>query len=61
MDDMIIKSAMEIYDAKIRSGKYDHYTEAMLDVLMEDCVKQAAMMHHINSRSAERGCADAIC
>lgn len=50
MDMEIILNSQSIYDAKIRSGKYDHYGPELRDVLFEDCLQQAAMMHHINSR-----------
>jgi hypothetical protein len=51
---IIIQTANEIYNAKIRSGKYDHYGPELLDILYEDCIKQAAMMHHINSKHEKK-------
>lgn len=49
----ILKQAIEIYNAKIQTGRYDHYDAALLESLYEDCIKQAAAMHHINARRNE--------
>lgn len=40
----IYETAKRVYDAKIRTGLYDHYPPKALDLLWEDCVSQAEMM-----------------
>lgn len=40
----------ELYNAKIRTGKYDDYPPEALTMLWEDCVRQIATMKAINSR-----------
>ncbi len=45
----VMQKAKELYDAKIRTGKYDHYSPEMLELLFADCVTQTATMHRINS------------
>lgn len=46
----LVAKAKELYDAKVRTGKYDHYTPEMLGLLFEDCLTQVATMHRINNR-----------
>ena len=46
----IIAEAEKIFDAKLRSGKYEHYTDDALLLLFDDCVKQAETMRRINKR-----------
>jgi hypothetical protein len=40
----IYETAKRVYDAKIRTGLYDHYPPKALDLLWEDCVEQATIM-----------------
>jgi hypothetical protein len=47
----LYEKAKELYEAKIRTGKYDHYPPKALDRLWEDCVRQVATMTAINERS----------
>ena len=42
--DKIRAKASQIYQAKLRTGLYDHYPPKALDLLWEDCVSQAEMM-----------------
>lgn len=42
--DNIRAKASQIYQAKVRTGLYDHYPPKALDLLWEDCVRQAEMM-----------------
>ena len=36
------ETAMDVFKAKIRTGKYDHYDGEMLLLLFTDCMKEAA-------------------
>lgn len=36
--------AQEIFEAKLRTGLYDHYTEQALRILKEDCIRQAELI-----------------
>lgn len=47
--DEIIESADRLYTTKLRTGLYDHYPQYALDILYEDCVRQAATMAAINN------------
>ncbi|WP_458397438.1 hypothetical protein [Anaerotignum sp.] len=42
--------AVELFDAKLRTGLYDHYDEDEKAVLFDDCVRQAAMMDRCNEK-----------
>ena len=46
----VLESARALFDAKINTGKYDHYTPEMLELLFADCVTQAETMRRINAR-----------
>ena len=50
----IRNEARKLFDAKVNTGKYDHYTDEMLQLLFEDCVNQVATMHLINDRSQKK-------
>lgn len=39
-----------IYQAKLRSGQYDHYDDEQLKQLYLDCVKQVQSMDIFNGR-----------
>lgn len=45
------EKAKELYDIKIKSGKYDHYPPKALELLWEDCMRQVETMTAINERS----------
>ena len=36
--------AQEIFEAKLRTGLYDYYTEQALRILKEDCIRQAELI-----------------
>ena len=46
----IIAEAKKIFEAKAKSGAYEHYTDDMLLLLFSDCIKQAETMRAINKR-----------
>lgn len=47
----LLEKTKELYDLKLKTGKYDHYPTEALDLLWEDCVRQVATMTAINERS----------
>lgn len=49
----VYEQAKRIYDAKIRTGLYDHYLPKALDLLWEDCVSQAETMCAINENRGD--------
>jgi hypothetical protein len=49
----LFTQAVEIYNAKMRTGHYDHYDAALLEILFTDCLTQAVAMHHINAHRNE--------
>ena len=36
--------AQEIFEAKLRTGLYNHYTESALKILRDDCIRQAELI-----------------
>ena len=44
----VVTTAEELYNLKIKSGKYDHYTAKMLAILFEDCIRETACREAIN-------------
>lgn len=55
MREATIVSGIALFDAKLATGKYDHYNEQALSILFEDCINQCAFAEEINRRS------EAIC
>ena len=49
----LFTQAVEIYNAKMRTGRYDHYEAELLEILFTDCLTQALAMHHINAHRNE--------
>ena len=52
--DKLIENADKLYAAKLRTGLYDQYPPAALDILYEDCVRQAATSILINKQNPRR-------
>ena len=58
--------AQEIFEAKLRTGLYDHYTEQALRILKEDCIRQAELIERstnekfkgTNNRNITTDCRD---
>lgn len=40
--DVVLEKAERLYNAKLASGKYDHYSAEMLVLLFEDCITETA-------------------
>ena len=49
-----LSDAEFLYNAKIKSGKYDNYTKEQLAMLYADCVKQAMVAEEYNRRISEK-------
>ena len=47
-EEAIYDKALDLYLAKIATGKYEHYSRAMLGVLFADCARQVMMMNRCN-------------
>lgn len=45
-----LSDAEFLYNAKIKSGKYDNYTKEQLAMLYVDCVKQSVAAEEYNRR-----------
>lgn len=59
MDKVLLdERAKRLYEAKLRTGLYDHYPQYALDVLWEDCVRQTAISIQLEERWDNRGKAD---
>lgn len=52
MSESTIESGIALFEAKLATGKYDHYDEQTLSVLFEDCINQCAFAEEINRRGA---------
>lgn len=46
-------SGQELYEAKLATGRYDHYDEAALAILRQDCERQMALSEIYNGRRDE--------
>lgn len=44
-----LAAAEKLFQSKVATGKYDHYTPEMLYLLFEDCVRQTVTMRKINN------------
>ena len=53
MSETTIENGIALFEAKLATGKYDHYDDHALGVLFEDCINQCAAMESINRRCAQ--------
>lgn len=44
-------TATALYEAKIKTGKYDHYNNEAKAMLFLDCIEQCEMMERVNEKS----------
>lgn len=42
MSETTIENRIALFEAKLATGKYDHYDDHALGVLFEDCINQCA-------------------
>ena len=45
-----MQKAIDLYNAKIATGKYNHYPADALRLLLDDCITQVIAMDDINRR-----------
>ena len=54
MNDKLFKQTIDLYESKLATGNYGHYTDEMLEILLEDCIRQCSVVEEINNISLKR-------